>query len=274
MAVAPPTARRIHVAVVADAHLGSARARARELGDYLDGIAPCTLVVAGDLLDLAALKTKRVPDEHLGVVRRLLDLAAAGTRVYVLTGNHDAALGRFGDLALGNLHLRRELELHLDGRRYLFCHGDRLEKRAGSWVERQWGRVLAAAGQPRRSLARELRGGGDAARAMLHQYQLAAARLARARRCDTVVCAHVQQPAMADVELPGVSGAVRYLNPGDWVSNCSALEYRWGEWRLRYYDADDLPPRSPRLRPPSPERERRETRSLLEQIVSGGPTRK
>ena len=273
--------------MIADVHLGTPRARARELADYLAAISPQTLVIAGDLIELAALP-RGLPEEHLAVIRQLFDLAHDGTRVYVLTGNHDAALGRFGDLALGNLHVRRELELHLDGHRYFFCHGDRLEsavrlglaptrldapaERAIAWADRQWNRLLRASGRRARSLARELRGGSAEAAELLSRYRLAAGRLAAERGCDTVVCAHVQRPEMADLAIGAAGERVRYLNPGDWVSHMTALEYRWGEWRLRRYDADDSPPRNARLRAPAPTHQRRATRSLLEQIVAGGPT--
>ena len=229
MAVAPPTSRRLDVAVVADVHLGTSRARARELADYLASIHPRTLVVAGDLLDLAAVRAGGIPDEHLAVLRRLLGLAHEGTRVYLLTGNHDAALGRFGDLALGNLHVRRELELHLDGRRYFFCHGDRLEasvrlglpvavdsplRRLASLANKLWWRLSRACGRQLPSLAHELRAGGSLAATHLEHYRVAAAGLAAERGCDTVVCAHVQRPEVATVEIPGGRGSVRYLNPG------------------------------------------------------------
>lgn len=289
MAIAPPTTRRLDVAVIADVHLGLPAGRARELGHYLETISPKTLVVAGDLLRLRALRRRRLADDDLAVIRRLFDLAHSGTRVYVLTGNHDAGLGRFGDLALGNLHVRRELELHLDGHRYFMCHGDRLEaavrlglpdaggdslaERFAAWVDRRWGNLLEAFGGARPSLSRDLRRGATRAERHLSRYRLAAARLARERGCDTIVCAHVQRPALTTVDLPGDGGTVRYMNPGDWVSSLSALEYRRGEWSLTYYDADDSPPLSSRLRPPLPEPASREAASLLEQIVASGPTR-
>lgn len=290
MAVAPPTARGVDVAIVADAHLGARIARARELSDYLASIAPTTLIVAGDLLRLDALRSGGLPDDHLAVIARLIELAHGGTRVYLLTGNHDAGLGRFGSLALGNLHIRRELELHLDGHRYFMCHGDRLEaavrlglpaagrdslgERVAAWADRRWGGLLRVLGKSPPSLSRDLRHGAARAEDHLRRYQFAAARLARERSCDTIVCAHVQRPAIATIELPGHASAVRYMNPGDWVSSLSALEYRWGKWELYRYDADDTPPRSQRLSAPLPERERRNTASLLEQIVAGGPTRR
>ena len=275
--------------MIADVHLGSASARARELGHYLESISPKTLVVAGDLLRLRALRRRRLADDDLAVVRRLFDLAYCGTRVYVLAGNHDAGLGRFGDLALGNLHVRRELELHLHGRRYFMCHGDRLEatvrlglpdaggeslaERLAARVDRRWGNLLEALGGTRHSLSRDLRRGATRAERRLCRYRVAAARLARERGCDTVVCAHVQRPERATVDLPGDGEPVRYMNPGDWVGSLSALEYRWGKWSLRYYDAEDLPPRGSRLRPPLPERASREGAGLLAEIVARGSTR-
>ena len=57
-------------------------------------------------------------------------------------------------------------------------------------------------------------------------------RLARARRCDGVICGHIHHPADT------YYGDIHYLNSGDWVETMSALaEDENGNWSvIRYGD--------------------------------------
>ena len=41
---------------------------------------------------------------------------------------------------------------------------------------------------------------------------------------------HIHQPCDRMVQAKG--GQVRYLNSGDWVENCTALEYHGGSWHI------------------------------------------
>jgi UDP-2,3-diacylglucosamine pyrophosphatase LpxH len=51
-------------------------------------------------------------------------------------------------------------------------------------------------------------------------------RQAKKRNCDVVVCGHIHNPE--DKKINGV----RYLNTGDWVENCSYIEY---EYHHKYF---------------------------------------
>ena len=262
MAVAPPHARRLDLAVIADAHLGTRQSRPEELLRYLESIDPKRLVVCGDLIDLDAAARGQFDERHLAVVNHLLALAASGVRVYYLTGNHDAGLRRFGTLALGNLHLRDELELRLDGRDYLLMHGDLLDAavrfhlgadRVGDWVYRLVSWTNRRVRDLRRrlgglpwSLARELRRRPQEVAPYLEAFERTAVRLAATRGCDAVVCGHTQRPKVAEHEVDG--RRVTYLNPGDWLYGLTALEYRFGRWRVERYDARERLAPSRRLR--------------------------
>lgn len=46
----------------------------------------------------------------------------------------------------------------------------------------------------------------------------------------------MHKPQIREVKKEG--GATIYLNSGDWVENCTALEYNNGEWDLFYYYND------------------------------------
>jgi len=264
MAVAPPRTRHLNVAVIADVHLGTSASKANEVLNYLDSITPDTLVLAGDFIDLDRVRQSKLKQPHLAVLRRVLDLAHNGTKVYYLTGNHDARLRKFGNLALGDLHIRQELILQFDGHKHYFFHGDRLDiavkyklstdRVNGFWrklvdlsdrIAGKWKQVF---GRQKWSLASEVKTDPTRAKAYVEVFERAATRLAESKGCDHVICAHIHQPKIV---LKSIQGKVlKYLNAGDWVENLTALEYRFGKWSVYQYDADDFPRPNKRLRTP------------------------
>lgn len=55
--------------------------------------------------------------------------------------------------------------------------------------------------------------------------------LARSRHCDGIICGHIHQPAIRDID------GITYMNSGDWVESLSALvEDFEGNWSLLYYN--------------------------------------
>ena len=290
MAVAPPRTRQLDVAVIADVHLGTPAARAGELLDYLGSILPETLVIAGDLINLDGLSSSQLPGPHFEIVKKVLDFAHEGTRVYYLTGNHEASLLQLKDLSLGKLHFRRDLTLQLDGVKHYFFHGHTLDaavkyllrpqqlhgpmRRVVDLVDAGVNRVKSKVGKRRWSLAEEAKTNPDTAERYIEQYVQSAAQLAVLKGCQRVVCAHIHQPLLREIEVEDEQ--VEYLNPGDWTDSLTALEYRFGRWSLRHYDADDFPKASDRLRVPADLRVpsgHTAQRELLQKIIESGPTR-
>ena len=51
---------------------------------------------------------------------------------------------------------------------------------------------------------------------------------------EAIVCGHIHHPACRAIGV----GDQRplYLNSGDWVENCSALEFAHGQWSVVRYD--------------------------------------
>ncbi len=286
---APASRRKLELVLLSDVHLGSRAARAAELLNYLGSIAPETLVINGDLLELNRFGKRGLPEDHLDVVRELLELSSAGTRIYYLIGNAEAQLRRFSGLVLGNLHLREELELRVGGERYWMFHGDRFDPvirlgpalanlggplykllvRLDGWT----GRLRRGLGLGQFSLADLLRRSGAYENRYRELFETSAIELAAHRGFAYVVCGHSHRPAIRTEAVKGKS--VTYLNAGDWVEHLTALEYRYGRWHFHQYDARDFPKPSARLRvdggrrrnlrPPLAPAEH----ALLEQIVTG-----
>ena len=112
--------RNVEIVVISDVHLGAYGCQAKFLLDYLKQIKPEIIILNGDFFDIWQFKKSYFPIQHAQVLQRMIKLAAHGTKIYYLTGNHDDALRKYADFDTGMFHLRNQLELQLDGKRYWF----------------------------------------------------------------------------------------------------------------------------------------------------------
>ncbi|MGE0484325.1 MAG: UDP-2,3-diacylglucosamine diphosphatase [Gammaproteobacteria bacterium] len=240
------TARRTFRGVwISDLHLGSRAARAADLGDFLAGLACETLYLVGDVIDLWALDRRPWwPQAHNEVLRRLLALARAGTRVVYVPGNHDARFRVHAGQHFGQIEVAREaVHRRANGERLLVVHGDAFD---GAVTASRWTGALGAhayewllhangvvnavrhrCGFPYWSLAGFIKSRVPNARDYIRRYEQAAAMAAAAGGFDGVVCGHIHHPAQRRI------GAVAYFNCGDWVESCTALvEHQDGRMEL------------------------------------------
>jgi UDP-2,3-diacylglucosamine hydrolase len=123
---------------VADAHLGSEneslernkRADLCALLRHLEGRAS-HLYVVGDLFDFWFEYRHPVPTPHAEILRALSDLAASGTKVHFIGGNHDYWAGsQLEEVTGATVHRQPVHETHF-GRRLFIAHGDGLP--SGDW---------------------------------------------------------------------------------------------------------------------------------------------
>ena len=214
---------------ISDLHLGSYRARPRSVLSFIERHPSDTLYLVGDVIDLWCFGRKGGwPVEHLGVVRKLLDLARSGTRVVLVPGNHDWGLLQLGGLGLEGIEIQQHaLHKAADGRRLLITHGHEQDRFLGSTHAMM--RLLFGIGE---RLA-ELVSGSRAGQAVLiadaepSRFERSVAREAARLGFDGVICGHSHVPADKVVE------GIRYLNCGDWLRNCTGIvETRTGELRL------------------------------------------
>ncbi|MBI1192057.1 MAG: UDP-2,3-diacylglucosamine diphosphatase [Bacteroidetes bacterium] len=244
--------RPVDLAVISDVHLGTYGCHAEELIRYLKSIEPKVLVLNGDIMDCWQFRKGYFPASHLEVIRQFTRFAAKGTPVFYLTGNHDDLFRRFTDLALGNFHLRDQLVLTVGGEKVLFFHGDIFDAsiRHARWLAKLGGRgydwlirlnrlinaVLLRMGRPRVSFSHKIKKSVKKAVKFVSDFEQGAAELGIAQGCSTVVCGHIHQPAMRQLQGSKKGGSIRYLNSGDWVEHLSALEYHSGDWHLWHYE--------------------------------------
>ena len=248
--------RRIDIAVISDVHLGTYQCHADELLAYLGSIRPGKLILNGDIIDCGNTAKTYFPQAHFKVLKKIFSMAAGGTEVYYLSGNHEPRLRIFNGQRLNNFHVKDKLLLDLDGKKAWFFHGDVFDllPGAGRWITRfgtvgfgflmtvnrlvNWFR--AKLGKPRLSRAHRLREHPEESARFIRRFEKTTSEIAIQNGCEYVVCGHLHIPGKQWIETP--SGKTLYLNSGDWVENLTALEYNFKRWKLYRYDQDKLSP--------------------------------
>lgn len=243
--------RKVDLIILSDVHLGTYGCRAKELNHYLDSIQPKMLILNGDIIDIWQFKKRYFPKKHLSVVKKIIGLAAKGTDVVYITGNHDEMLRKFTDLELGKITLVNKKVLDLkDGKKAWIFHGDVFDASVqhSKWIAKLGGVgydlliqlnnainwILAKFGREKYSLSKKIKKSVKKAVKYISDFENTASELAIENGYDYVVCGHIHQPQMREVETK--KGKCIYLNSGDWIENLTALEYHKGKWSLFSYE--------------------------------------
>ena len=112
--------RKVEILVISDVHLGTYGCHAKELLHYLNSVKPKKIILNGDIIDIWQFRKRYFPKAHLLIIKKILSLAAKGTKVYYITGNHDEKLRRFSNTKMGNIQIVDKLLLNLDGKKAWF----------------------------------------------------------------------------------------------------------------------------------------------------------
>ena len=122
--------RQYRSVFISDVHLGTADCQADYLLDFLNNIQCQTLYLVGDIVDLIAMQRRaHFPDSHRQVIHKLLELAATGTRVVYIPGNHDEFFRRFCGQTFSGIELQyKAVHTTADDRQFLVCHGDQFDQ--------------------------------------------------------------------------------------------------------------------------------------------------
>ncbi len=239
--------RNLEICIISDIHLGTYGSHADYLYDYLCSVSPDILVLNGDIIDIWQFSKNYWPKSHMRVVNKILKMIADGVKVYYITGNHDELLRRFSDFQLGNFMLVDKLVLRLpDGKKAWIFHGDVFDvtMKNSKWLAKLGGKgydllivinrtlnlLLEKMGREKISLSKKVKDSVKRAVRYISDFESTAAEMAVFHGFDLVICGHIHQPKMTILETP--QGNVQYLNSGDWVENCTALEYADGKWVL------------------------------------------
>lgn len=230
-----PRATRYRAIWISDFHLGTKRAQAELLLDFLRVTESETLYLVGDIVDNWALKKTWQWDQlHNDVIQKLLRKARKGTRVIYIPGNHDENFRDFAGSQFGRMAVRlSDIHIGATGRRYLVMHGDEFD---GVVKYARWlaylgdsayevaistngvlNKVRRLLGRPYWSLSAYLKNRVKRAVEFLSNFEHAMVREAKRREADGVICGHVHTPEMRTID------GIEYFNDGDWVESCSAL---------------------------------------------------
>ena len=232
--------------IVSDVHLGTYGCHAKELKHYLESISPETLILNGDIIDIWQFSKSYWPKSHMKVIRQILKLSENGTTVYYIPGNHDEMLRKFEGLQLGNITVCNKVILELNGKKAWFFHGDVFDvcMQHSKWLAKLGAKgydllilinrfvnfILTKMGRRKISLSKRVKNSVKSAIKFINDFELTCANIAIENNYDYVVCGHIHQPEIRDIETK--EGKVTYLNSGDWIENLTALEYNKGKWEL------------------------------------------
>jgi UDP-2,3-diacylglucosamine pyrophosphatase LpxH len=231
----PNEQRQLRTIFLSDIHLGTRGCKARFLLDFLRRHDCETLYLVGDIIDGWRLqRTWFWNDAHNEIVREILLKAHEGTRVVYIPGNHDEVLRDYIGLNLGGIDVQNEaLHETADGKKLLIIHGDHFDgvvkyakwlALAGDWAYRGalrandgFNAVRRRIGLPYWSLSAYLKHKVKNATEYVSNFKLAVAREAARRGVDGVVCGHIHQAEIAEID------GILYCNDGDWVESCTGL---------------------------------------------------
>jgi|SRR5690606_14459953 len=241
--------RNVEIVVISDVHLGTYGCHAKELLHYLNSVKPKKIILNGDIIDIWQFRKRYFPKAHLLIIKKLLSLAAKGTKVYYITGNHDEKLRRFSNTKMGNIQIIDKLLLNIDGKKAWFFHGDVFDASVqhAKWIAKLggWGYdllilfnrfvnyLLEKAGREKYSLSKKIKNSVKSAVKFIDNFEKTATDLAIDNDFQYVVCGHIHQPCIKKIETD--KGSCHYLNSGDWIENLTALEYNNEHWKLYSY---------------------------------------
>lgn len=226
---------------ISDCHLGTRGCRSDFLADFLSRASCENLFLVGDIIDGWRLRKSWYWDaSHDEVLRLILQHARQGAAVTYIPGNHDEMLRDWidphghGGLEIAGVRVVRDAEHRTaDGRRLLVMHGDEFDSVVryakflallGDWaytaalvVNRWFNAGRRRFGYPYWSLSAWLKRQVKEAVKAIDRFETALSGEARRRGFDGVVCGHIHQAEMREIQ------GVLYLNDGDWVESCTAI---------------------------------------------------
>lgn len=244
--------RPVELVVLSDVHLGTYGCHSKELCRYMKSIHPETVILNGDIIDVWQFSKRYWPKSHMKVVKLLVDWISKGVQVYYVTGNHDEMLRKFVGFKLAGFSIVNKVVLELDGKKAWFFHGDVFDV---TMKHSKWLAKLGAVGYDTLillnravnyfskqlgygpiSMSKRIKNGVKSAIKFINNFEDTAVEIARENDYDYVVCGHIHQPEIREIDEGGK--IVTYLNSGDWVENLTSLEYHDGSWKLYQYLED------------------------------------
>jgi UDP-2,3-diacylglucosamine pyrophosphatase LpxH len=176
----------------------------------------------------------RWKEEYNDLLQYFLEQARKGIKVVYIPGNHDEGVRVFTPLSLGNIQIVQDtVHTTLSGEDILVIHGDEADSiikihpnmaKFGAFaydllieLNIQVNRLLSLFRLRHFSFSEYVKHKVKDAVKYINHFEEVVVDIAIMRGCRTVVAGHIH--TTADKTINGV----RYLNCGDWISNCAAV---------------------------------------------------
>ncbi len=239
--------------VISDVHLGTKGSKAREVTQFLRQSTCENLILNGDIIDGWQLKKygkwKRRHTRFFSQIMKMM--SEDNTKVCYLRGNHDDFLDQILPFSISNFTIQKDMVYESFGKKYYIVHGDIFDSittnlkwiaKLGDvgytfllWLNRNYNYYRVKKGLPYYSLSQAVKSKVKTALKYIDDFEGQLSLLAKARKCDGVICGHIHQAAIKEI------GGISYMNSGDWVESLSALvEDVNGEWSLVYMSDSDM----------------------------------
>ena len=245
--------REIEVAVISDLHLATHACKPKKILKYLKSIRTAVLVLNGDIVDSWRFRRNYFPKSHLKVIRQLIKMMEKGTRIYYVSGNHDEFLRKFSKIQVGNLEVVNQVILDLDGSKTWIFHGDIFDNIIHSTkalakfgaaiyglltiINKLINRVLKCFNYSEIIIYKSLKKYFVREKKSPSKFENAIGEAAVAQGYNTIICGHTHIPKEKMLDMNGIK--MKYLNCGDWVEHCTAVEYYNNEWHLYYQNEQE-----------------------------------
>jgi UDP-2,3-diacylglucosamine pyrophosphatase LpxH len=170
------------------------------------------------------------------VIQKILREARKGTKVYLVTGNHDEFLRPFTPLIMGdNLYIENECEyISVSGKKYLITHGDFFDSIT---MTKKWLALLGDVGydfvlfinhylQKIRkilgikkywSLSKYVKDNIKSSVSFITDFESILSTHANKKGYNGVICGHIHKAESKLIDN------IEYLNCGDWVESCTCI---------------------------------------------------
>lgn len=217
---------------ISDLHLGTKGCNDEDLLYFLKTVprAGDRLYIVGDGIDLWKLATMADwPALHSQAVKELFDMAAGGTEITYIIGNHDDWLV---NLMANYGPFRIVTEIERGG--FAILHGHQFDDRIkylGLFARLLTGLadLFRKDAQSRFSMAEYLKKRPDANDAFIKE----AAGHAKKNKCRGIICGHTHKPGLCRVD------GIIYANCGDFVENSTYIIKEAGELQLWGQDREN-----------------------------------
>ncbi|MFZ9717901.1 MAG: UDP-2,3-diacylglucosamine diphosphatase [Chitinophagaceae bacterium] len=235
--------------ILSDIHLGISNSRVKEAVEFLKHHTCDTLILNGDIIDGWQLrKSGQWKKKHTAFFRILMKyMGKHKSRIIYLRGNHDDFLDEILPFSFGQFIIKRHHILQSGQKRYYVVHGDIFDTVTTKlkwlahlgdvgytfllWLNRHYNQYRLKRGLPYYSLSQVVKAKVKSAVSFISDYEEQLCEVAKANKCDGVICGHIHQPA------DKIINGIHYLNSGDWVETMSALvETENGSWKILYYN--------------------------------------